>query len=348
MADTTALKNRIRAAIKANDNQEITGPVLQQALLDMVDELNGATETEAQQRQSSDSALQQTLQQNINNEAQTRQTADNGLTVDIKNTALINICEITNQEPQTLEEAIALVPAKFRQGLAFITFKANGVVQLYNFISRNPTDANWNNTAYWIKWVNQDQINTLITNAVNTEKTRAENAESGLTTNIAELKADNSYYVCDTASGNSNKSVNIPGYKLQTGGSLKIKFENIASTSTVNLNISSTGLRPLYLNGVQANYQNSWSAGDVLEIYYDGEKYQAINLSNLDSISKSNIGYSVCSTASGNQNKGVSINGFVLFVGGCIKIKFDNAVGNTSNVNLVINSTISKPLYYTI
>lgn len=41
MADTTALKNRIRAAIKANDNKEITGPVLQQTLLDIVDELNG-------------------------------------------------------------------------------------------------------------------------------------------------------------------------------------------------------------------------------------------------------------------------------------------------------------------
>lgn len=40
MADTTALKNRIRAAIKANDNQEITGPILQQTLLDIVDELN--------------------------------------------------------------------------------------------------------------------------------------------------------------------------------------------------------------------------------------------------------------------------------------------------------------------
>lgn len=40
MADTTALKNRIRAAIKANDNQEITGPVLQQVLLDIVDELS--------------------------------------------------------------------------------------------------------------------------------------------------------------------------------------------------------------------------------------------------------------------------------------------------------------------
>ena len=75
MADTTALKNRIRAAIKANDNQEITGPVLQQALLDMVDELNGATETEAEARQNADG----TLQGNIESEASTRSDADTEL-----------------------------------------------------------------------------------------------------------------------------------------------------------------------------------------------------------------------------------------------------------------------------
>src|SRR5574344_556835 len=75
MADTTALKNRIRAAIKTNDNQEITGPVLQQALLDMIEELNGATETEASQRQNGDS----TLQQGINTERQARIDADNAL-----------------------------------------------------------------------------------------------------------------------------------------------------------------------------------------------------------------------------------------------------------------------------
>ena len=77
MADTTALKNRIRAAIKANNNQEITGPVLQQALLDMVDELglNPELENEAQQRQNADS----TLQQGINTERQQRQNADTQL-----------------------------------------------------------------------------------------------------------------------------------------------------------------------------------------------------------------------------------------------------------------------------
>ena len=102
MADTTALKNRIRAAIRANDNQEITGPMLQQSLLDIVDELNGATETEANARQSGDSTLQQnitaeknraegvesTLQQDINAEAAARQQEDtrlNNLITGIKN-----------------------------------------------------------------------------------------------------------------------------------------------------------------------------------------------------------------------------------------------------------------------
>ena len=59
MADTTALKNRIRAAIKTNDNQEITGPVLQQALLDIVDELdlNPELENEATTRGDADTRL---------------------------------------------------------------------------------------------------------------------------------------------------------------------------------------------------------------------------------------------------------------------------------------------------
>ena len=59
MADTTALKNRIRAAIKANDNQEITGPVLQQSLLDIVDELdlNPELENEVNTRQQADTTL---------------------------------------------------------------------------------------------------------------------------------------------------------------------------------------------------------------------------------------------------------------------------------------------------
>ena len=115
MADTTALKNRIRAAIKANDNQEITGPVLQQALLDMVDELNGATETEADARQSGDSTLQQAinseadarqsgdsiLQQAINSEADARQSGDSTLRQAINSEA-----DARQSGDSTLQQAI--------------------------------------------------------------------------------------------------------------------------------------------------------------------------------------------------------------------------------------------------
>lgn len=44
MADINALKNRIRSNVKSNDNQEITGPVMQETLLDMTRELDPSIE----------------------------------------------------------------------------------------------------------------------------------------------------------------------------------------------------------------------------------------------------------------------------------------------------------------
>lgn len=44
MADIDALRNRIRSNVKSNDNQEITGPVMQETLLDMTRELDPSLE----------------------------------------------------------------------------------------------------------------------------------------------------------------------------------------------------------------------------------------------------------------------------------------------------------------
>lgn len=44
MANIDALKNRIRSNVKSNDNQEITGPVMQETLLDMARELDPSLE----------------------------------------------------------------------------------------------------------------------------------------------------------------------------------------------------------------------------------------------------------------------------------------------------------------
>ena len=138
MADTTALKNRIRAAIKSNDNQEITGPVLQQALLDMVDELNGATETEASQRQNGDS----TLQQSINTERQQRQNADSTLSGMInsetqqRQDADSTLQQGINTEKQQRQEADAALDAALRQRITDEILqeknRAEGVETIFN------------------------------------------------------------------------------------------------------------------------------------------------------------------------------------------------------------------------
>lgn len=91
---------------------------------------------------------------------------ESGLATDIKNTEVIDINNITNQEPQSLEDALPLVPAKFRKGFAIIYFRAGGVLQMYGFISVNPNETNWNNTNYWVKWPNINEVNSLISSKI--------------------------------------------------------------------------------------------------------------------------------------------------------------------------------------
>lgn len=83
MADFTALKTAIQTYIKQNGNEEITGNILQEVLLSMVqtmgdgaiNDLVTALSNEVTARQNADG----TLQNNINNEATTRGNADTAL-----------------------------------------------------------------------------------------------------------------------------------------------------------------------------------------------------------------------------------------------------------------------------
>ena len=82
------------------------------------------------------------------------------------------------------------------------------------------------------------------------------------------------YYVCDTAAGTAAKSVTATGYSLTNGGCIRIKMNNANTADNVTLNINSTGAKALYYDGAQASSTNSWEAGEVLEVYYDGTQYQ--------------------------------------------------------------------------
>lgn len=82
------------------------------------------------------------------------------------------------------------------------------------------------------------------------------------------------YYVCDTDADTAAKTVVATNYVLGTGGSMKVKMTNANTADAVTLNINSTGAKALFYNGEQANANNSWEAGEVVEVYYDGTKYQ--------------------------------------------------------------------------
>lgn len=87
------------------------------------------------------------------------------------------------------------------------------------------------------------------------------------------------YYECDTAGDTSAKTVTAAGYVLPaTGGSVKIKMANRNTVANATLNINSTGAKPLYYNGRRAGVGNTWDTNEIIEVFYDGAKYQAYNV----------------------------------------------------------------------
>ena len=185
------------------------------------------------------------------------------------------------------------------------------------------------------------------------------------------------YYVCDTAAGTAAKTVAATGYSLTSGGCIRVKMNNANTANNVTLNINSTGAKALYYDGAQASATNTWEAGEVLEVYYDGTQYQCASggggkfasgqkvkeislLDNLDSsgnLPKSsavksetdnlyaNIGLFECSTANGTAAKTVSATGYKLTTGGHILVRMTNE-NTAANPTLNINKTGAKPLFY--
>lgn len=89
------------------------------------------------------------------------------------------------------------------------------------------------------------------------------------------------YAVCSTSSGTGAKTVSITNFKLVTGTRVSVKFSNKTST-TPKLNVSSTGAKEIKLvqtNGtyVSVNSYNSWSAGEIVELIYDGTYWVAVS-----------------------------------------------------------------------
>ena len=71
-------------------------------------------------------------------------------------------------------------------------------------------------------------------------------------------------------------TVNAPDYVLGTGGNLRIKMLS-AGTTASTLTIGNASNVPLLYNGNTVSASNTWEAGEVISVYFDGTNYQASN-----------------------------------------------------------------------
>lgn len=92
------------------------------------------------------------------------------------------------------------------------------------------------------------------------------------------LQAQVGYFVCSTAAATAAKEVTAASYVLGNGGAVKIKMNNANTANSVTLNINSQGAKTLFYEGSEASKYNSWKAGEIVVVFYDGTNYQAFNI----------------------------------------------------------------------
>ena len=140
-----------------------------------------------------------------------------------------------------------------------ITYKnADGQLVNEQYKSTNYSDSEWVKDSNWIPIVSQYQLSPI--------------------------EARTGYVVCSTGGGISNKIVTKQNFELNTKCRLIIKMTYSNTIDLVTLNVNNTGNIPLFINNVRASRSNSWDAGDILDVYYDGENYQAIIVNNFNKI----------------------------------------------------------------
>ena len=91
------------------------------------------------------------------------------------------------------------------------------------------------------------------------------------------------YGTCDTAAATAAKVVTCTDFDaLMTGVTIRVKFDNANTAASPTVNINSTGAKSVYRFGSTAPVDgNSWNAGEVVELVYDGTSFFMTNADNI-------------------------------------------------------------------
>ena len=140
-----------------------------------------------------------------------------------------------------------------------------------------------------------------------TAATTKANEAAKLATDAASNVPNVDVLICSTPATTSAKEVAMPGFVLGSKTRLLIKMNNMADcenvTLTVNNSAGSAEAKPLMYNGRRASINNTWVAGDVLDVYYDGTNYQSSNWQGASGVTEINVSITAPKGGTNQSNK---------------------------------------------
>lgn len=83
------------------------------------------------------------------------------------------------------------------------------------------------------------------------------------------------YASCTTPASTAAKAVNVPGFKLITGATISVKFEDAVSVNNPTLNVTGSGAKPIFYHGA-AITSNKLLAKTVYTLVYDGANWNVV------------------------------------------------------------------------
>lgn len=152
---------------------------------------------------------------------------------------------------------------------------------------------------------------------------------------------DPDYIVCSSTETTSSKTAILQNFVLVTGATVRVKFNNANSADDATLNIDArngnssayVGAKPIYYKGRPVSAINSWDAGEILDLVYDGTNWITIGSNRL-------LTYQTCSDCNNAVEPGVYIctmaNNSPAQYGGLVVIPTDRSSDDLSTATLYI------------
>lgn len=126
---------------------------------------------------------------------------------------------------------------------------------------------------------------------------RATSAANSANTAANNYNTLSGYYTCSSSADSSTKIISM-GTAFKAGISCKVKMTYANTAASVTFGTSATTY-PMYYNGELASSSNTWEAGEVLEVWYDGTNI----------ISKKWIGGLLSGTSTSSNDDFINVSG---------------------------------------